>query len=113
MTQEQSWNKRKRVKKDKGGKNEIKGKVLILYMLGFVTSLLQGAPCYFNPISPRQKCSRVLRCGKVEVGKERDAQHKRRSCNSPRMVPKMPEESRESGEPAPSLALLPRPFNLL
>ena len=32
VTQGQSWNKRKRVKKDKGGKNEIKGKVLTLHV---------------------------------------------------------------------------------
>lgn len=32
VTQGQSWNKRKRVKKDKGGKNEIKGKVLTLHI---------------------------------------------------------------------------------
>ena len=32
VTQEQSWNKRKGVKKDKGGKNEIKGKVLTLHI---------------------------------------------------------------------------------
>ena len=32
VTQGQSLNKRKRVKKDKGGKNEIKGKVLTLHV---------------------------------------------------------------------------------
>ena len=63
----------------------MKGKVLMLYASSFCDfSSLSRGPLYistqFHP--DRHAAARVLMCGKVEMGREGDARHQRRSCNS-------------------------------